>query len=200
MSNTPIQPQTRTLIIPFAASNEAGCRACWPQLRLPHLSRWLAGARLQTTDQGSAYWLSPPHERALAQAMGWPARADGTLPWASWHAQRAGVSCAWFTPCHWQTGMEQVLLQALDPANWSEAESKALLAALAGDWAAWAQAWQALDAGPLANALQTPHLALVLCGERNAVQWTPAPPPRGWRALWPRQRRQPALASVLEAL
>ena len=73
-------------------------------------------------------------------------------------------------------------------------------AALAGDWAAWAQAWQALDAGPLANALQTPHLALVLCGERNAVQWTPAPPPRGWRALWPRQRRQPALASVLEAL
>ena len=51
--------------------------------------------------------------------------------------------------------------------------------ALAGDWAAWAQAWQALDAGPLASALQTPHLALVLCGERNAVQWTPAPPPRG---------------------
>ena len=316
MSKIPI----RTLIIPFAASEDAGCRAQWPQLRLPNLGRWLARARLVATDRGNAYRLNPPHERALAQALGWPAGIDGTLPWAGWHARRSGVPCAWFTPCHWQTGMEQVRLQAMDEDAWSAAESQALLAALAplcaedgirlvyeapsrwraegecfrqlpcasldrvlgrridpwlpsasgepaqrsllrlmneaqmlfythpvnddrgarglplanglwvsgsgvwagadgvdtrtvqvlddlrpaalaGDWAAWASAWATLDAGPLGSALDMPDLTLVLCGEQHAVQWVPAPPARGWRALWPiGPRRSPALPSVLEAL
>ena len=323
MSDTPIRPQTRTLIIPFAASDEAGCRERWPQLQLPHLGRWLARAQVVATDRGDAYRLNPPHERALAQALGWPADPDTALPWAAWQASRPGVPCAWFTPCHWQTGMEEVRLQGLDERDWSAAESQALMAALAplcaedgiqlvyetptrwraegecfrdlpsasldrvlgrridpwlpaasgppaqrqllrlmneaqmlfythpvndargarglplanglwisgsgawegpeemvepvaarvevldglratalaGDWAAWAQAWAALDVGPLAAAVQSPGLTLVLCGEQNAVHWTEAPAPRGWRALWPRWTPRPRpLATVLEAL
>lgn len=323
MSDHPIRPQARTLIIPFAASDEPGCRAQWTQLDLPHLRQWLARAHVVHTDHGDAYQLSPPHERARARALGWPATPDGTLPWAAWEAGRPNVPCAWFTPCHWQTGLEQVLLQGLDTRDWHDAESQALLAALApfcaedgialvyeapdrwraegeclrdlpcasldrvlgrridpwlpsasgqpaqrtllrlmneaqmlfythpvndargarglplanglwisasgvwpgqdgdgddaatvqvlealrpaalaGDWTAWARAWASLDAGPLASALDnSPDLTLVLCGEQHAVQWAPAPPARGWRALWPGGRgRPPALTSVLEAL
>lgn len=47
--------------------------------------------------------------------------------------------------------------------------------ALAGDWAAWAQAWQALDAGPvatLAAQAQAGHsVYLSLCGENGALHW-----------------------------
>ena len=131
MPDTPIRSPHRTLIIPFAAGDDPACHAQWPTLALPQLCRWLAGATLAAADRGDAYRLSPPHERALASALGWPALADGTLPWAAWQAQRVAQPCAWFTPCHWQAGMEQVVLQPLDAAQWTEAESRALLAALA---------------------------------------------------------------------
>jgi hypothetical protein len=43
---------------------------------------------------------------------------------------------------------------------------------LAGDWAAWAEAWQALDAQRLSNldarAARGEALSLTLCGERTA--------------------------------
>ena len=73
--------------------------------------------------------------------------------------------------------------------------------ALAGDWTAWAEAWAALDAGPLARALAALQaggpLQLSLCGERHAQTWRTQP-----RSLWSRwlgARRQ-AAAPVLESL
>jgi hypothetical protein len=59
--------------------------------------------------------------------------------------------------------------------------------ALAEDWSAWAEAWQALDAGPVRDLAEgrpagaaMPRLSL--CGERRAVTWQPASRPwwRGW--------------------
>ncbi len=52
-------------------------------------------------------------------------------------------------------------------------------AALNEDWRAWAQAWTALDAGPVAHLLRrtesgTP-VQLTLCGERNALAFHTAP-------------------------
>ncbi len=48
-------------------------------------------------------------------------------------------------------------------------------AALREDWPAWAAAWQALDAGPLAQlhtqAAQGQAVRLTLCGERGALTW-----------------------------
>ncbi|MBS0492657.1 MAG: phosphoglycerate mutase [Proteobacteria bacterium] len=58
-------------------------------------------------------------------------------------------------------------------------------AALREDWPAWAQAWHALDAGPVAALAE--HVArggsarLTLCGERSAIIWHTAPRGLGQR-------------------
>jgi hypothetical protein len=74
--------------------------------------------------------------------------------------------------------------------------------ALAEDWAGWADAWRALDAGPLALLLQRAERAapasLTLCGERHAQRFEVTP-----QALWARLTRglrSPPVAPVLEAL
>ncbi|MES2718356.1 MAG: hypothetical protein V4795_21480 [Pseudomonadota bacterium] len=71
--------------------------------------------------------------------------------------------------------------------------------ALGEDWAAWCEAWRALDAGPLqALAGAGDDARLTLCGERFAQTFAPAP--RGlWQRLAGRWRQGSALA-VLEAL
>ena len=72
---------------------------------------------------------------------------------------------------------------------------------LADDWAAWADAWRALDAGPLAACWPrrgAASLTLTLCGERHAQRLAAAPRSL-WRAL--QQRWQPVDAAAwLEAL
>ena len=51
--------------------------------------------------------------------------------------------------------------------------------ALAEDWAAWCDAWHALDAGPISTLLQSgPGAMLTLCGERQAQTF--AHQPQGW--------------------
>ena len=71
--------------------------------------------------------------------------------------------------------------------------------ALAADWTGWAEAWQALDAGPLAQMLAdlgsrnsgteaASSLRLTLCGERSSAEFTDLP--RG-----PLSRLKSALAS-----
>ena len=74
--------------------------------------------------------------------------------------------------------------------------------ALAEDWLAWAEAWQALDAGPLAALLQRAErgepVQLTLCGERSARRFEARP-----RSLWQRLRRLGKgddTATLLEAL
>lgn len=65
---------------------------------------------------------------------------------------------------------------------------------LAGDLAAWAEAWQRLDAGPLAQPLQS----LTLCGERHARRFTAQPLP--WHARLRRRWQGPDVAAVMESL
>ena len=59
--------------------------------------------------------------------------------------------------------------------------------ALAEDWSTWAEAWHALDAGPLrelADAKPAPGThRLTLCGERFARSWQPAGRP-WWKTLF----------------
>ena len=75
-------------------------------------------------------------------------------------------------------------------------------AALSDDWAAWAEAWRALDAEPLAALLAAAErgdaVSLTLCGERFAQRFdstTESP----WARL-ARRWRHPSPAVVLEAL
>jgi hypothetical protein len=66
------------------------------------------------------------------------------------------------------------------------------------DWSAWAEAWHALDAGPLRELAETPGTKrLSLAGERGARTWEAAERP-WWKRL-PGARAAPAQA-VLEAL
>jgi hypothetical protein len=74
--------------------------------------------------------------------------------------------------------------------------------ALAGDWAAWAQAWRTLDAGPLADLLDRSadhtEVRLTLCGERHSERLDNPP-----RSLWQRLSRRwkaPQPAHLLETL
>ncbi len=60
--------------------------------------------------------------------------------------------------------------------------------ALAGDWGAWTQAWQRLDAGAVAGLLDAARrgvaVTLTLAGERAWAAWSGAA--TGWRARWRR--------------
>jgi hypothetical protein len=73
---------------------------------------------------------------------------------------------------------------------------------LGDDWAAWAEGWRALDAGPVAElatrARRGEPAELTLCGERFAQRFEPAP-----RSVWQRLAapwRSAAPHTVLEAL
>ena len=122
------------LLIPFAAPlSEAGRQAA-ASLALPNLrglmARW-AEVQRDTADEWS---LSPPHERALALALGWQGDS-GLLPWAARAARADGIDpgdLAWglLTPAHWHLGTEQISL--LDPATLRlyDTTSRALFAAV----------------------------------------------------------------------
>jgi hypothetical protein len=74
--------------------------------------------------------------------------------------------------------------------------------ALADDWAAWAKAWETLDAGPLDALEQAARcgetVQITLCGERSSRSWF-STPRSAWQKLAGRWRRA-APAPLLEPL
>ena len=122
------------LLIPFASALSDASTHTLRDLELPQLTRLLA--RLTPTERvgSDEYSLTPPHERALAEALGWRG-ADGALPWAARQAHEDGVDTGelcWglMTPVHWHVGRDHITLA--DPAglNLDAAESKELLEAV----------------------------------------------------------------------
>jgi hypothetical protein len=76
---------------------------------------------------------------------------------------------------------------------------------LAGDWAAWREAWQALDAGPIKTLLERQRageaISLTLAGERRAQRFAPAPTGSALGRLWQRfAAPRVDVSAVLEAL
>lgn len=128
-------PTARHLIVPFAGRGSPACNAALAGLRLPALERLLARWSPVHEDTQDEATRSPPHERALAEALG-IAAADGCIPWAALEARQSGLDpagsgAAWAVAslCHWQVGIDDVVLG--DPAaiEIDPAESAALLAA-----------------------------------------------------------------------
>ena len=123
------------LLIPYAASHAAGCQAILATLKLPNLQKLLHGLSAQPQDTGDELSWSPPHERALARALGL-AVSDGQIPWAALQAQKypelAALKGAWafVTLCHWQAGMHEVSLRQIPMQDLSPTESDTLLAAM----------------------------------------------------------------------
>jgi len=188
------------LIIPYAASHALTGSEAWAGLQLPHLQALLGRLQRQQTWQDSdPTALHLPHERLQAQALGWPGDANA-LPWAAWHqAQRGHPSAApqaWMTPCHWQIGMDQVVMA--DPAHLrlTDDESQQLLQAMQpflqedGLQVTWHSAllWHAQGA-MLAN-VHTASLDRVI--GQNVKSWMPDSP-----AARPVQRLQSEMQMLL---
>jgi len=128
-----VSAPVRHLLIPFAGRHTPGCRAALAGLKLPHLERLLTRLQPVHEDVQDDSTFSPPHERALAAALGLSA-ADGTIAWAAWQARRQGLPAlapgqgwALLTLCHWHVGIDDVALG--DPAALviDAQESQALL-------------------------------------------------------------------------
>ena len=92
--------------------------------------------------------------------------------------------------------------QAVDAAATPDIAMSLRIPLLGGDWAAWAEAWQALDAGALATlstrAERRQTVVLTLCGERTAARFERRPRPL-WQRLAARWRGAEPHA-VLEGL
>lgn len=120
------------LIIPYAAVNSEGFADAMRRLQLPNLQKLLTRLSPLPLDVGDESSLSPPHERALASALGLNA-GDGQLPWAARQAQQLGLgnadsAWAFITLCHWQVSTGHVTMSPLPQLP--PAESDELRAAM----------------------------------------------------------------------
>lgn len=108
------------LLIPFAGSPSEGCRQVLRELSLPHLDRLLSRMSLASTDTGEETDFTPPHERALATALGLPVSHGGITPWAAWRLVEVGArgsdatAWAYITPCQWHVSTDHVTM--VDPS------------------------------------------------------------------------------------
>ena len=115
-----------TTLIPFSLWTTHGPEASvLAKADLPHLRTWLTQAQrvdvhVDAVQEPLLATLSLPHERAWAQAVGWPT-TDGGLPWAARTAAERGLAVndategwAFITLCNWHVSNGQVTLG--DPA------------------------------------------------------------------------------------
>jgi hypothetical protein len=122
-------------IVPYAAPASDDARALLRTLQLPHLQARLTTLTQVHRDDGEPDALSPPHERALARALGF-AGADGELPWGAWLAQRDGIAVAgdlaWglVTPVHWEVAADHVRLADPQALQLAEADARVLFDAV----------------------------------------------------------------------
>jgi hypothetical protein len=143
------------LLIPYAFVNTPGCAEALDALQLPRLDQLLRRLSLVRVDAGSQHDLSPPHERALAQALGITA-TDGLIPWAALELTRAGrrpgpAHWAWITPAHWQIGAGGIQMRDPLSLQLQEAESQALLKAMAPYFAQDGLELEFVSGPPLTN-------------------------------------------------
>lgn len=170
------------LIVPFAGTVSAAGQHAMQSLQLPQLdrllARWTPGPRLGSDE----YSLHAPHERALAQSLGWPDDLPD-LPFAAHQAHHLGLTApagtAWglLTPVHLRVGTEQVRLTEPEGLQLSEADSRLWLDAVRplfeteGFTLHWAAPLQWLATHALFNELHTASLDRVV--SRNVDPWLP---------------------------
>ena len=126
MTSVLIHSVRDTTLIPFSLWTLQGPEASvLAKAELPNLRTWLAQAKrvdvqVDAVQEPLLATLSPPHERAWAKAVGWPAQ-DGCLPWAARAAAESGLAAsdaakgwAFINLCNWHVSNGQVTLG--DPA------------------------------------------------------------------------------------
>lgn len=198
------------LIIPYAASQQYGT-SVFEGLRLPHLKALLVNLQDKHTERdGDTNPSHMPHERVHARALGWDtSNAQAELPWAAHENARHPITTAlatspeskalpqaWMTPCHWQIGMDQVVMTDPEHLHLSSNESQQLLQAMQqflqedGLQVTWRSPllWHAQ--GPLLANLPTASLDRVI--GQNVKDWMPQHP-----AARPLQRLQSEMQMLL---
>ena len=126
LTSVPSVDARDTTLIPFSLWTTHGPEASvLAKADLPHLRTWLTQAQrvdvhVDAVQEPLLATLSLPHERAWAQAVGWPT-TDGGLPWAARAAAAQGLMAnsategwAFITLCNWHVSNGQVTLG--DPA------------------------------------------------------------------------------------
>ena len=126
LTSVPFNIARDTTLIPFSLWTLHGPEASvLAKAELPNLRMWLAQAKrvdvqVDAVQEPLLATLSPPHERAWAQAVGWQAQ-DGCLPWAANAAAERGLAAnnaidgwAFINLCNWHVSNGQVTLG--DPA------------------------------------------------------------------------------------
>lgn len=136
----PSQQDHLHCIVPYASLAEGRSRSALAGVALPHLNQLLQCLQPAAVDTGDEDTPIPPHERALAQALGlnplapaWAAcPPDPAAPTAATAATAAadGAS-AWLTPCHWTAGADQVRMDHPGDLALDMHEAQALHAILA---------------------------------------------------------------------
>ena len=181
----PATPEPLHLLIADAILPPGAAPQSLPELPpLPNLQALLARMRAHDTIEVDEDSPATAFEQALARAHGLPG-TPGHVAWAAFETGTVGTPCAWFRPCHWQVGMDQVSLLAPDELALSEAESRALLAALqpllaedglalsyaAPDrWLAQGELLRGLACASMARALQQPLTPDALTRAPDAAQ------------------------------
>jgi hypothetical protein len=169
------------LMIPFAGTVSDAGRQALQSLALPRLDRLLARLQRSARVGSDAFSPNPPHEQALAAALGWPAGPDTALPFAARQAATLGLDASqpWglLTPVHLHVGTEQVSLTPPAALQLDEAVSRAVLDAVRelfeseGFTLHWAAPLQWLATHPLFDGLATASLDRVT--GRNVDPWLP---------------------------
>jgi hypothetical protein len=126
MTSVLIDSLPHATLIPFALWTTHGPEASvLAKADLPNLRTWLAQSKrvdvqVDAVQEPLLATLSPPHERAWAQAAGW-SLVDGCLPWAARAAAENGLAAkdatdgwAYISLCNWHVSNGQVTLG--DPA------------------------------------------------------------------------------------
>lgn len=122
------------LLIPFAATLSPVGTQALKTLDLPRLGALLARLEAGPPTGGDEYSLTPPHERAHAEAIGLRGE-DGLLAWGAIAAGADGIDVgdtAWglLTPVHWNVGRDNVTLADPDALQLDEASSRAAFEAI----------------------------------------------------------------------
>jgi hypothetical protein len=135
-ASSPALESPHHLLVPFASASAPECRALLAGLALPRLAELLGELTPVGAETGDDQSLDAPHERALALAQsllpdGTASAAQGRLPWAAASSDQPTRPQAWFTPSHFQVGMEQVTLLPGDRLALSDDDARPLFDALA---------------------------------------------------------------------
>lgn len=119
----PASPEPLHLLIAGAASPSPPGRPPLPLPALAGLRALVARMRVEEALDVDESSLATPFEQALARAHGLPGE-PGRIPWAAFETGTVGSPCAWFSPCHWQVGLDQVSL--IDPAQLDLAQDQSI--------------------------------------------------------------------------